>query len=478
MFNAPSTTSIQRSIRKKNRIWWPRVVISVFLLQCYILQYIFNELEDLRYRNDGLLPVSHDERWISHQTLVGERTTVVKHARINKGTQAIQWDENIGIPKTTKQVVSVVNQTRLYCDRMLKPNERSHLDPNDDCKEHFPRVEPPQGVSPITVRFRGSSDKGPPVEQDCSIPCLVFPNLKNLPKNYVYIDGTPFYFRAYSMEGPEIYPDLEVNPQEYQKDHYYATISFQSDIPLPYYSEDLFKIQSPAVEFDKAIKGASFLARNCDSRSGREDLVHDLIMSPHIRVDSLSYCLKNAEPPKGVDLKNKTQVMQSYLFHLAFENQRYGDYCTEKLWGTLASGTLPVYFGAKNVKQHVPPNSIIVFDDFDSTEELALYLAKVAQNKTLYESHHAWRKRPLPESFHRKYDFTKVHSVCRMCRWAYAKMFGFGWDPQAQNVKALRIPRTSCIDQDGLLSKPMRETWVSVVDGKRKSTNTARALDA
>jgi Glycosyltransferase family 10 (fucosyltransferase) C-term len=43
-----------------------------------------------------------------------------------------------------------------------------------------------------------------------------------------------------------------------------------------------------------------------------------------------------------VDMSNKTDIMKEYLFHLGLENQQQDDYITEKVWGALGAGTLPV----------------------------------------------------------------------------------------------------------------------------------------
>ncbi len=67
------------------------------------------------------------------------------------------------------------------------------------------------------------------------------------------------------------------------------------------------------------------------------------------------------------------------------------DYITEKLWGTLASGTLPVYYGAPNIKLHAPAHSIIFVDDYETSQDLANYLIRLTKDKALYESYHAWR---------------------------------------------------------------------------------------
>jgi hypothetical protein len=128
------------------------------------------------------------------------------------------------------------------------------------------------------------------------------------------------------MEGPIYQTDLAV-PGRRARPHntFYATTSFNSDIPLSYYSSEDFNIQAPAVDFDAVIKGASFVAGNCDSRNNRELVVKTLVNSTHhIRVDSLGTCLHNAEPPNGLDMKNKTALMQQYLFHLGeyLKNER------------------------------------------------------------------------------------------------------------------------------------------------------------
>ena len=117
--------------------------------------------------------------------------------------------------------------------------------------------------------------------------------------------------------------------------------------------------------------------------------------------------------------------------------------------------------GAPNIRDHAPPNSIISWHDFGSTQELAKYLTIVATNKTLYESYHAWRQQPLPPSFHKKYDFTHVHSTCRTCRWAFARKYGYTFDHASQSIKPPIISREPCWDvETQLLSYPVRELWL------------------
>ena len=263
---------------------------------------------------------------------------------------------------------------------------------------------------------------------------------------WVTVEDTPFVIRAMSMEGPGYYPSLIVDHRAHWKHQYYATTALQeSDVPIAYYNvgrNDNDDLRStPPVDFDDGIRGASFLARNCRSLNHREDLVRDLIrdaatissnnqtQSPPFlfRIDSLSSCVHYAPHgfPNGTSqASSKRDILKRYLFHLAFENHNADDYVTEKLWSTLESGTIPVYFGAPNIIRgndsngnngngnnnqllpH-PHRSIIDVSDFvvDASKEdgkerrhhginttaLVEYIWTVATNRTLYYSYHAWR---------------------------------------------------------------------------------------
>uniref|UniRef100_A0A6M2E8Z9 Fucosyltransferase n=1 Tax=Populus davidiana TaxID=266767 RepID=A0A6M2E8Z9_9ROSI len=67
-------------------------------------------------------------------------------------------------------------------------------------------------------------------------------------------------------------------------------------------------------------------------------------------------------------------AMSHYKFVLAIENTWTESYVTEKLFYALDSGAVPIYFGAPNVLDFVPPHSIIDGTKFSSKEELASYL--------------------------------------------------------------------------------------------------------
>jgi len=303
---------------------------------------------------------------------------------------------------------------------------------------------------------------------DCDIPCHYDTlEMRGVPR--INIAGTDWVM-IHSMEGPQYYTGLAFDPESHKKNFFYATTSFQSEVPLPYFSFAEYPIQGlpeqAPINYTQAVHGAVFLAQNCNSRNGREKIVEQLIQSPYIRVDSVSKCLHNAELPNGQSGRtmDKADILRQYLFYLAFENQNENDYITEKLWGSLSDGALPVYYGSPNIHQHVPPHSIIHVKDFKTTQDLAVYLGKVASNRTLYASYHTWRRKPLPPSFLDKYQFTKTHSKCRTCRWAFSKMYGLPWHHTSQTIQEPKISRTLCYQskQLPLLVAPFQESWYAL----------------
>ena len=379
-------------------------------------------------------------------------------------------------------VYNPYEKERHLCGSTISPNNIIAI--ADGCFDRghlFPTIPDIHGTDmpPVHARFinaRGSPQPFP----DCDIPCQES-GVMSL-KNQRNIEGTNWRITA-SMEGPHNYRELEIRAMEWKNDHFYSTSSYQSDIPLPYYNDVEYKIwDAEPVDFDQAIRGGVFLARNCHSRNHREKLIKDLsrLASPSqnstqnsaaiqvgnatsndipFKVESVSKCEHNANLPPGATPRNKVSIMNKYLFYFAFENQCVPDYITEKLWGPLEAGTVPVYFGAPNVREHAPKNSLILVNDFPNTEALFQYLVKVANNKTLYSSYHEWRRLPQPD-FDAKMKMTKTHGTCRTCRWAYARMYGLGWNHTEQSVQDLHIPRKTCIDgRTGLLHHPVVETW-------------------
>lgn len=308
------------------------------------------------------------------------------------------------------------NNPRYVCGRRIENDNLLIVNnsANDYCHQEALATLFP--VLPTLVNHQQNSSLLPPIQigirgvrlsrstkfytfRACDVPCQFIKNDLNAKSIARTIVGTDWEIST-SMEGPEYYKNLQLQQQHKRGvRHFFATTDLDSDIPMPYFSWDEYAPEGKAIvpgnDYDQAIKGAVFMAKNCESKNGREALVKGLIdlsnnSSSLVRVDSISRCLHNHDPPASAK-DDKNEILNQYMFYLAFENQNAKDYITEKLWGSLfRSGTIPVYVGAPNIAEHVPPQSIINVREFGNLKEVWNHLVRVAQNRTLYESYHAW----------------------------------------------------------------------------------------
>jgi hypothetical protein len=71
---------------------------------------------------------------------------------------------------------------------------------------------------------------------------------------------------------------------------------------------------------------------------------------------------------------NKLKTLANYRFCLAYENCHSYGYISEKLTDCFMVGVVPVYLGAHNVRDHIPPECFVDVNDFHTYEELYKYL--------------------------------------------------------------------------------------------------------
>lgn len=79
-------------------------------------------------------------------------------------------------------------------------------------------------------------------------------------------------------------------------------------------------------------------------------------------------------------------------FALIAENTKEPWYVTEKIWGALASGSVPVYFGPPEAKELVPPGSALFADEYATLDALVQEMLTLNQQKAL-----EWKKKPVEE---------------------------------------------------------------------------------
>ncbi|XP_059299414.1 alpha-(1,4)-fucosyltransferase [Lycium ferocissimum] len=125
-------------------------------------------------------------------------------------------------------------------------------------------------------------------------------------------------------------------------------------------------------------------------------------------------CIKDSnEAPKWWD--HLHCAMSHYKFVLAIENTRTESYVTEKLFYALDSGAVPIYFGAPNVWDFVPPHSIIDGSKFSSLEDLASYVKAIANNPVAYAEYHAWRRCGVLGNYRKTRAASLDTLPCRLC---------------------------------------------------------------
>jgi hypothetical protein len=76
---------------------------------------------------------------------------------------------------------------------------------------------------------------------------------------------------------------------------------------------------------------------------------------------------------------DKLKLLASYRFALVFENTRFPGYISEKLFDCFFARCVPIYSGAPDVAQYVPPAAFIDVRQFPSFPELERFLRRVSE---------------------------------------------------------------------------------------------------
>lgn len=218
------------------------------------------------------------------------------------------------------------------------------------------------------------------------------------------------------------------------------TFRLSSDIPLPYFSFSR-NILEPINDYpwEERVPAVVFMASNCASVSQRENLVQ--ILQKFVRVDSVSKCLNNVEWPSDIPRSDKLSLLRRYMVYLAAENCIEKDYVTEKVNDGLIAGAIPIYFGAPNIYDFVPPRSVIAIPkNFTQSdiERVAKTVRKIFTDKKEYERWTAFKTLPHERALVNRFNFTHTNSNCRLCKKIFSlKHKGYDWDQENQQIVTL-----------------------------------------
>jgi len=81
-------------------------------------------------------------------------------------------------------------------------------------------------------------------------------------------------------------------------------------------------------------------------------------------------------------VKSKTETLKRYKFSICYENiANQPGYITEKIFGSMIAGCVPIYWGADNITDYVPENCFIDKREFPNYKDLYLYISQMSEEE-------------------------------------------------------------------------------------------------
>lgn len=179
--------------------------------------------------------------------------------------------------------------------------------------------------------------------------------------------------------GENIRPDFEAADFSFSFDHdSYNGKNFR----LPLYciwNDPLKLLNKPSGEelLASKTKFCNFVFSNA-SATKRIDFFRKL--SKYKKVDSGGRLLNNI----GYRIKDKLEFQSRYKFSIAFENEEYPGYTTEKIFEPMLAGSVPIYWGNPLVEKDFNTKSFLNYNDFRNDDELIERIIELDNNDDLY----------------------------------------------------------------------------------------------
>jgi hypothetical protein len=141
------------------------------------------------------------------------------------------------------------------------------------------------------------------------------------------------------------------------------------------------------------------------------------LLNQRIPVDSAGRVLRNTDIKVGPAHEDKLRFLGGYRFTIAFENESFPHYSTEKLIQPLLAGSVPIYWGDPLATRDLNPEAIINCHDFPDLRAVAEHVCHINENPQL------WEKRVLAHPFknQRTPDFALKSNAVRQLQWIIAQ---------------------------------------------------------
>lgn len=101
-----------------------------------------------------------------------------------------------------------------------------------------------------------------------------------------------------------------------------------------------------------------------------------------LRKSKLSKMFKPSFSSYKGKVDSKKEVLEKYKFAICYENARdISGYIIEKIFDCFFAGCVPIYWGANNIKEHIPKDCFIDKREFESYEELYKYIKNISDEE-------------------------------------------------------------------------------------------------
>ncbi|MCA9658007.1 MAG: glycosyltransferase [Myxococcales bacterium] len=165
---------------------------------------------------------------------------------------------------------------------------------------------------------------------------------------------------------------------------FYTLVCYHTRTPLEPLLEPRQELGPPAAER----RFCAFIYSNprCKERNRFFEL-----LSRYRRVDAPGRVCNNMRAPELAGRSaadwhlSKRRFLRNYKFTIAFENESYPGYTTEKIIDPMLAGSLPIYWGNPRVDRDFSTASFINVHDFPSVEAAAEHVAAVDRDPALYD---------------------------------------------------------------------------------------------
>lgn len=200
----------------------------------------------------------------------------------------------------------------------------------------------------------------------------------------------------FALESPQFNHD-----SSWLKNLFHYTLTYRRD--SDFYSPYGFSYRvTDGIKADKEINNILrskehfifWASSHCDLP--REKFIKKLLK--YIKVDVFGKCASFVGTKPSGDCKLNdpkcNNLRRKYKFLLGFENSNCRDYITEKYWGALKLGIVPIVLGGGNYNntELAIPGSFINVLDFKSVKDLADHLKYLDLNQRAYMKYHEWRR--------------------------------------------------------------------------------------